>query len=171
MSNDRFTARGRPMQRQAARASGKARRTAVLLSTAGACLFVAGMLLAEVAIAGGMSKATYLAEREKISEQFRIEKAACDPRAGNANDLCVMQAQARETNAKSDLRVAYQPSAKNRYKASDKKAQVEYAVAQVRCAQSAGKVRETCVKDAQAAEDSAKSDAKAILAKLEPGNS
>jgi hypothetical protein len=127
----------------------------------GMCALAAGMALsAGVHAAGEMSKQTYQDGNQRIAAEMKAAKDACRSLSGNANDVCMKEASARATIAKAELKVAYQPDAKNSYDASVKKAQAEYLVARERCDDAAGNVKDVCLKQAKAVEVGAKADAR-----------
>ena len=124
----------------------------------------AAVALAFSASAGAqaMTKSEYQAGKDGIhAEAKTAKKSACDPLGGNARDICTAQADGREKVALADLEARYKPSAKTRYELRAAKADAEYAVAKERCDDSAGNVKDVCVKQAKAAHVSAKADAKA----------
>jgi hypothetical protein len=129
----------------------------------GACAVAVGVLFSAGVYAGGMSKSEYKAGNERIAGEYKSAKDACKSLSGNANDICMKEAEAKATIANAGLKAAYQPSAKNRYKAGVSKAQAEYAVAKARCDDKAGNVKDVCVKEAQAAEVAGIADAKARM--------
>ena len=129
----------------------------------GACAVAAGMLFSAGVYAEGMSKNAYKAGNERITGDYKSAKGSCKSFSGNANDVCMKEAEAKATIARADLTAAYQPSATNRYKAGVKAAEAEYAVAIEKCDDKAGNAKNVCVKEAKAAEVARKSDAKARL--------
>jgi hypothetical protein len=108
-----------------------------------------------------MSKDEYKAKKDAISANYKAERAKCDPLAGNAKDICVAEAKGREKVAKAELESSYKPSTDNTYKARVAKAEADYAVAKEKCDDKAGNDKDVCVKQAKAAEATAKGEAKA----------
>jgi hypothetical protein len=112
------------------------------------------------ALAQELSKPQYKVNKENISAAYKREKAACSSMSGNANDICVEEAKAKEKIAKADLEKQYKPGIKTTYKAKVAKAEAEYAVAKERCDDQAGNAKDVCVKEAKAIETTALADAK-----------
>jgi len=127
------------------------------------CAVAVGMLFSAGALADAMSKSEYKAGNERITGELKSAKESCRSLSGNANDICVKEAEARAAIAKAELTAAYQPSAKNRYQASVKAAEAGYAVAKEKCDDKAGNAKDVCVKEAKAAEVAGKADAKARM--------
>lgn len=115
------------------------------------------------AMAEGMSKDAYKAGKEKISAEYKTAKAACDPLAGNAKDICKLEAKGKEKVALAELEASYKPTQKNHYEVSVAKAEADYDVAKEKCDDLSGNAKDVCVKEAKAAETAAKADAKAQL--------
>jgi hypothetical protein len=122
-----------------------------------------GMLFSAVAHAQTVSKDEYAMGGKRITAEHKSAKDACKSLAGNARDICVKEADAKATVARGDLKLAYQPGAKNRYDASVKAAKAEYAVAKERCDDKAGNDKHVCLKEAKAVEVAAQADAKAKM--------
>ena len=127
------------------------------------CAVAVGMLFSAGVYADAMSKDEYKAGNERIAGEFKSAKESCKSLSGNANDVCMKEAEAGATIARAELTATYQPSTQNRYKASVAKATGEYAVAYEKCDDSAGNAKDVCLKEAKAAEVAAKADAKARM--------
>lgn len=112
------------------------------------------------AMAEGMSKTDYKAGKDKISAEYKTSKASCGSLSGNANDVCVAEAKGKEKVAKVELEATYKPSQKAHYEARVAKAEADYDVAKEKCDDLAGNTKDVCVKEAKAAETTAKADAK-----------
>ena len=111
------------------------------------------------AFAQGMSKDEYGAAKDKIATDYTASKAACDPLAGGAKDVCLVEARGKQRVALADLTAGFKPSPKNQYRAQVAAAERDYAVAAERCEDSAGQTRHLCKKDAKAAEKAAIAEA------------
>jgi hypothetical protein len=121
---------------------------------------VAGFLFSSGTLAGQhMSKDVYKTEKDRIELEYKAQKARCDSLAGNARDICLVEAKGGEEVAEADLEAQYEPSRENRYKARVARAEADYAVAKERCDDRAGDAKEVCLKEAKAAEAVAKADA------------
>ena len=112
---------------------------------------------------GMLSKADYSAGKEKISVDYKAAKAACASLSGNASDICVADAKGKKEVAKAELKAADKPGLKASYEVSVAKAEADYGVANERCDDLAGNVKDVCVKEAKAAQTAAKADAKARM--------
>ena len=115
------------------------------------------------AMAQSMTKAEYTAGKSKITTEYKTAKTGCASLSGNANDICMAEAKGKEKVANAELEAAYKPSAKNTYNVSISKAEANYAVANERCDDKDGNVKDVCVKEAKAAQTTAKADAKAQM--------
>ena len=115
------------------------------------------------AIAQNLSKTDYKACKDKIAAEYKSAKAACASLSGNPKDICVAEAKGKESVGKAELEASYKPTVKTRYQAHIAKAEADYAVAVERCDDLAGNAKDVCVKEAKAAETSAKVDAKAQM--------
>lgn len=112
---------------------------------------------------GVMSKTDYKAAKEKIAADYKLAKSACDPLSGNAKDICVVAAKGNMNVSQAELHAGDEPGLKARYKVSIAKAEADYAVANERCDDKSGNVKDICVKEAKAAQAIAKADAKAKM--------
>jgi hypothetical protein len=114
-------------------------------------------------MAQNLSKNDYQAGKDKISAEYKLAKARCAPLSGNAKDICVAEAKGTEKVALAELEVSYKPTRENRYEARVAKAEADHAVAKERCDDKAGNTKDVCLKEAKAAETTAKADAKAQM--------
>ena len=120
----------------------------------------AGIALSGAAGAATMSRDAYKAEKDKIEAAYKADKAACKGMSGNAKDVCVEEAKAKEKIAKADNEAAYKGTEKAQYDARVARAEANYAVAKEKCDDRTGNDKDVCVKEAKAAEVKAKADAK-----------
>ena len=88
------------------------------------------------------------------------DKEACDSKSGNAKDVCIERAKAKEKVAKADNLAAYKNTAKARQDARIARAEADYAVASEKCDDLQGDQKDACVKEAKAAEAKAKAEAR-----------
>lgn len=120
---------------------------------------ISGLVFSFSTMAGQhLSKDAYKAEKERIEREYKAQKARCDSLAGNAKDICRVEAKGGEEVAEADLEAQYEPSRENRYKARIARTEADYAVAKERCDDQAGDAKEVCLKDAKAAEAAAKAN-------------
>jgi hypothetical protein len=123
-------------------------------------LAVASLLALPLAQAATMVKADYQAGKTRIAADYKTEKAACSSITGNAKDICVEEAKAKEKVAKAELEYAYTGKAKDANQVLVAKADSSYAVAKERCDDQTGNAKDVCVKEAKAVQVKALADAK-----------
>lgn len=111
------------------------------------------------AMAESMSKNDYKAGKDKVAAEYKSAKAACASLSGNANDICKAEAKGKDKVALAELEASYKPTSKNQHNVRVAKAEAEYAVANERCDDKSGNVKDVCVKEAKAAQTAAKADA------------
>jgi len=127
-------------------------------------VLVAAIAVCAPAVAfANMSKTDYDAGKKTIAADYKAAKAACDPLAGNAKDICAAQAKGKEKVALAELGAAYKPTTKARYDVRLARAEADYSVAKEKCDDQAGNAKDVCVKEAKAAQTAAKADAKANM--------
>ena len=121
---------------------------------------IAAMLLASVAHAQTGDKAVYKSSKDRIAAEYKADKAACDSKAGNAKDICMEEAKAKDKVALAELEYAYTGKPADANKIPVTKAETAYAVAKEKCDDLAGNAKDVCVKEAKAVEVKALADAK-----------
>jgi hypothetical protein len=102
----------------------------------------------------------YRADKERIEREYKADKERCESFDGNAEDICVAEAEGKQEVAKAELEARYKPSGENYYQAQVAKAKANYRVAKERCDDQSGNVKDVCLKEAKAAEAAAIADAK-----------
>ncbi|RZI84370.1 MAG: hypothetical protein EOP38_09325 [Rubrivivax sp.] len=107
-----------------------------------------------------MSKAEYRAAKDRITETYKADKAACDKLTNNPKDVCVEEAKAKEKVAKAELEYSYTGKMSDRNHLAVVKAETAYEVAKEKCDDKSGNDKDVCVKEAKAAETKAKAEAK-----------
>lgn len=128
-----------------------------------ASLALGSCLIGSAAISGAASddaKAIYEAAAEHAASEFRDAHVKCDALNGNAQDVCIAEAKARQTHAKGEAEAHYKNTAKARIKAHTDLVHAEYVVAEVRCGSKAGKDKDICIKEAKATRAAAIAEAK-----------
>lgn len=130
---------------------------------------VAAGLFASASMA--MTSAEHSTAKERISAEYKANKAQCDAMSGNAKDVCVKQAKGTENVAKAELEAQYKPSDKAHYNARKAKADADYDVAKEKCDDHSGNAKDVCQKDAKAAHVKAVEDAKVAKAQAMPADS
>jgi hypothetical protein len=118
------------------------------------------LLSLPVAYAANISKADYTAGKARISAAYKADRAACDAQSGNAKDVCVQEAKAKEKVALVELEYSQTGKPADRQKVFVARAESTYAVAKERCDDLAGNAKDVCVKEAKAVEIKALADAK-----------
>jgi hypothetical protein len=120
----------------------------------------AGIALAGAAGAMPIAKDAYNAEKDRIAAAYKADRDACSKLSGNAKDVCVEEAKAKEKIAKADNEAAFKDTEAARYDARIARAEANYAVAKEKCDDLSGNPKDVCVKEAKAAEVKARADAK-----------
>lgn len=110
--------------------------------------------------ADAMTHDAYKAAKDKIEETAKADKKACDALKANAKDICQSEAKAKEKIAKAELDAQNKPGPKADEKVALMKAEGAYEVAKEKCEDQKGKEMLACKKDAKAAHDKAKAEAK-----------
>ena len=106
------------------------------------------------------TEADYDAGKARISAEYKTDKAACSSQSGNAKDICIEEAKAKEKVALAELEYGYTGKPADRTKVLVAKAESAYAVAKERCDDKSGNAKDVCVKEAKAVEAKALADAK-----------
>jgi hypothetical protein len=128
---------------------------------------VAGLLAATpVMAAEGMTKDAYKAEKERIENDFKTDKAACKDMKANAKDVCMAEAKAKQKVAKAEAEANYKNTSKARTQARVAKVDADYSVAKEKCDDLSGNAKDACVREAKTARNRAKSEAKANRSKV-----
>jgi hypothetical protein len=109
-----------------------------------------------------LTKDAYKAARDRIEQQSRAERKACERFKGNPKDVCEAQARGREKVAKAQLEAQYKPNPETEKLAKFSQADADYDVAKVRCDAMKDKAKDQCL--AQAKHDR---EAAVRLAKVE----
>jgi hypothetical protein len=112
---------------------------------------------------GVMAEIDFKAAKEKIAAEYKLAKAGCSPLSGNTKDICVAAAKGNMNVAEAELHAGDQPSLKASYEVSVARAEADYAVANERCDDKGGNIKDVCVKEAKAAQAIAKADAMARM--------
>ncbi|MBT2334883.1 hypothetical protein J7E49_13325 [Variovorax paradoxus] len=106
--------------------------------------------------------AEFKAARDKISADYKADKAACDAMKDNAKDVCMEEAKGKEKIAKAELDQKQKPSDSNARKVAEAKVEVAYSIAKEKCDDQKGDAKNACVKEAKAQEAKGKADIKAM---------
>jgi hypothetical protein len=130
------------------------------IKTFTAAIVCASLLPLSAALAETMNKADFKANKTRISETYKADKAACHSLAGNAKDVCEEEAKGKEKVARAELEFSYSGKAADSNKVHVVKAKAAYEVAKEKCDDLAGNAKNVCVQEAKAAEQKALADAK-----------
>ena len=115
------------------------------------------------AMAQGITKTEYSANKDRISAEYKTAKAGCSSFSSDAYDICDAQATGNERVAMAELEASYKPTTTNHYKVGVARAEADYGVAKQKCDELSGNSKDVCMKEAKAAQTSAKADAKAQM--------
>lgn len=110
--------------------------------------------------ADAMTKDAYKQAKNKIEDQAKADKKACEPMKENAKDICQAEAKAKEKIAKAELDAQNRPGAKADEKVRLMKAEGAYEVAKEKCEDQKGTAMTSCKQDAKATHDKAKAEAR-----------
>ncbi|MFC3110676.1 hypothetical protein ACFQAT_06400 [Undibacterium arcticum] len=125
-------------------------------------IIAAAMGIATVATAAtAEDKLTYKAAQESAATEYKIAREKCNSFAANAKEICVTEAEAARTRTTAEAEAQYKNTPSARASASTAIANSEYDVAKTKCDNKAGNDKDVCIKEAKAANVSAKADAKA----------
>lgn len=125
-----------------------------------ASLMVCAVLLLPVAQAASMSADDYKAAKTRVSLDYKTDKKACAALAGNAQDICIEEAKAKENVANAALKYDYTGKDSDKNNLLETKAKSAYAVAKEKCDDQGGNAKSVCVKEAKATKIKALASAK-----------
>ncbi len=111
---------------------------------------VASLAISTQVSAQSISKADYSAAKTRISSEYKADKTICKQLAGNAKDICIEEAKAKEKIAKAELTFSYTAKASDKVKISTVKADTSFAIAKEKCDDLSGIPKTTCRTDAKA---------------------
>ncbi|MEP7099713.1 MAG: hypothetical protein ABI781_04345 [Burkholderiales bacterium] len=126
---------------------------------ASAAIFSA-MFAAGGAFAATGNKTDYSAAKDRISAEYKADKAACDAFSGNKKDICVEQAKGKESVAKAEAEYNYTGKPADQNKIAVAKADGDFAVAKEMCDDKGGNDKDVCKTEAKSAHTKAIADAK-----------
>lgn len=121
---------------------------------------MAAGILGGAAVAAPMTPGEYEAARARIASEYQADRQKCGTRHGNAADMCIARAHGAQAVAKAELKALHEPSPRANYEAALARAQAAYANAREECDNKDGAARKACVREAAAARDRAKAEAK-----------
>jgi hypothetical protein len=121
---------------------------------------MAVLCTASGAFATTMVKADYAAAKDRISADYKADKAACAKFSGNEKDVCMEQGKGKEKVARAELEYNYSGKMSDSNKVAVAKADATYAVAKEMCDDKAGNVKDVCKTEAKATHTKALADAK-----------
>lgn len=127
-------------------------RSALALAT----LLVAGSSFA------AMTNAEVGTSKDRINAELKADKAACKASTGNAKDVCLEQAKAKEKVALAELAYARSGKPADATKVAIAKADASYTVALEMCDDLAGDAKALCRAEAQAVHTKAIADTKLV---------
>ncbi len=128
---------------------------------------VAFAFAAPMAQAATISKTEYDATTTRVDADYKADEKACAALAGNAKDVCIEQAKAKQKVALAELEYQYSGKPDDQNKVLVAKAESAYDVAKEKCDDKAGNDKDVCVKQAEAAKTKALADAKVSEAKTD----
>lgn len=122
-----------------------------LRSRLAACMVVIFALAACAAQAQTQAQAEYKAGKTRIGADFKADKNGCARLVGNAKEVCLVKAKARQTTAQASLEFGSSGKPADQYRVLQAGAAADYTVARQTCMAQAGNARDLCVQQARAA--------------------
>jgi hypothetical protein len=116
-----------------------------------------------------LTKDEYKTQKDRIEADYKASREKCGSLDGNAKDICQAEAKGTEKVAKAELEAQYKPSPRNDQKTREAKANAAYDLAKEKCDDQTGNAKDVCVKDAKAAQATAKANAKVSKVSAEGG--
>ena len=123
-------------------------------------LALAALLAAAGALAAPINRTDYLAGKDRISADYKVDKAACGQTTANAKDICMLQAKGKEAVARAELEAGYTGKPADAAKVPVVRADTAFKIAKERCDDLAGNPKASCRTEAKAAHEKALADAK-----------
>lgn len=128
---------------------------------AGAGIALGGSMAAQAeGMPGPLTKETYNARTQQAKVQYEHDAASCKSMAGNAKDVCELQATGKRDVAIADAEAGYKNTPEARYDARIARVEANYKVAKEKCDDLSGNPKDVCQKAATATEVAGKADAK-----------
>ncbi|GAB3253317.1 hypothetical protein [Chitinimonas naiadis] len=121
---------------------------------------VAALFVVSSVYAATMNKTDYGTAKDRISADYKRDKAACSSDSGNAKDICKEQVSGKEKIAKAELEYRYSSKPGDGIKLSVAKADATFAVAKEMCDEKAGNAKDVCRTEAKAVHTKALADSK-----------
>jgi hypothetical protein len=115
---------------------------------------------ASSAFSATITKAEYNTAKDRISADYKAEKAECSSSSGNAKDICKEQAKGKEKVSRAELEYKYSGKVGDAYKVSIAKADSEFAVAKEMCDDKTGNAKSLCRTEAKSTHTKALANAK-----------
>lgn len=122
-----------------------------------------GLAFSSGVMAQALSKQEYKDTMERIESDYSSDKKNCQSLSGNANDICIAEADGKEKVAKANLEARDKNTKGAYHDARIAGIEARYSVAKERCDEKTGNNKDVCMKEAKAAEVTAKADAKAQM--------
>lgn len=102
--------------------------------------------------------------KARISADYKTEREACQSMAGNAKDVCVEEAKAKEKVARAALELDRTGKSSDDVKLRVARAESTYAVAREKCDDLSGNGKDVCVKEAKSVQVKALAAARMVQA-------
>lgn len=107
-----------------------------------------------------VAKARYQTAKENTSATYKLARQRCDELSGKPRDICIAEAQAEEKRSNANAEANYENTPKARMKAQIAIDEADYSVAKEKCSAKMGSEKHVCIKEAKAAYEKAKREAK-----------
>jgi hypothetical protein len=134
---------------------------------------IAFAVLAGCAFAGSagaaIPKDQYQRQLQEAQGRYKAANDTCKTLAGNARDICKVEARGNYNVAKAELNALYKPSPKSGDKVKMEKAEAAWRLASEKCDDMSGNAKDICRLDAKTLYVAAKSEAKLSRASVDNG--
>jgi len=107
-----------------------------------------------------VAKANYKVAKENAAAAYKAARARCDALRGKPRDICIVEAKAEEKRTNANAEAQYENTPKAKMKARIAIADADYSVAREKCNAQSGYAKNVCIKEAKAAYEKAKVDAR-----------
>ena len=121
---------------------------------------IAALFAASTSFSATMTRAEVSAAKDRISAEFKADKASCDKFTGNEKDVCQAQAKGKEKVARAELDYNHTGKLADSTKIAVAKSDAAYAVAKEMCDDKGSNAKDVCVAEAKASHTKSLAEAK-----------
>jgi hypothetical protein len=113
-------------------------------------LVLIALAVPALAVGATLSTTDYSTAKERAAMEYQSARTQCAQLAGNARDVCFVEAKAVERKAMAEAEARYRHTDSARLEATIESAEADFDVAKAKCGAKAGNDRDVCVKEAKA---------------------